>query len=222
MLRIKTQISPGMLSKIASRRGFNTRQASYSRFQNHRLGFVMFCGLCSFVFCSNAQEHSEWLRGAARGQRWGFLTRGQRRLRPAGPLPAATPAPIHWAGGFVPITRVSFEAIAFSGGCLKCNVIRRSLTLCWFARACPADGFLNPRVPCASVSSSSNSGRMAAPPQSRLGNSGTRYLCTCSQQPPARKNARRRWQSDVIRKSMARFVLTSSALFWVPWMSHQL
>lgn len=137
MLRIKTQISPGMLSKIASRRGFNTRQASYSRFQNHHLGFVMFCGLCSFVFCSNAQEHSEWLRGAAQGQRWGFLTRGQRRLRPAGPLPAATPAPIHWAGGFVPITRVSFEAIAFSGGCLKRNVIRLSLTLCWFARSSP-------------------------------------------------------------------------------------
>lgn len=153
MLRIKTQISPGMLSKIASRRGFNTRQASYSRFQNHRVGFVMFCGLCSFVFCSNAQEHSEWLRGAARGQRWGFLTRGQRRLRPAGPLPAATPAPIHRAGGFVPITRASFEAIAFSGGCLKRNVIRRSLTLCWFARSSPlpmvslTPGCLVPRFP---------------------------------------------------------------------------
>lgn len=101
----------------------------------------------------------------ARGQRWGFLTCGQCRLCRLLPSPRPPSARIHRAGGFVAITRVSFKATALSGGCLKRDVI----TLI-YAHACAyvvlvcsrvpaADGFLKPRVPRASVSSSRDTGR---------------------------------------------------------------
>lgn len=143
----------------------------------------MLCGLCCLVFCSNEQEHSKWhWEGGQPGVGVGVFSRvgsvGSVRL-PLSPRPP--PAPIHRAGGFVSRTRVSFKAIAFSGGCLKHNVIGRLfthtlvLTSSWFARACPLSMVpLNPGCPVPQFPPPvTQGGRMVVPPRSSLGNSST-------------------------------------------------
>lgn len=71
----------------------NTWRASWSRSQNRHLGFLVFRGLCAFVFRRDAREHSGQPCEAGSGSAPGFPTRGQRRLCPAAPVPAAAPAP---------------------------------------------------------------------------------------------------------------------------------